>query len=443
MAKNIVQKVPFEFELGLYDIFTKDNIHYYQKYKEVDKKGRYIYWDKLQYHARINDDDPLKAWYSIKLHRLSNRKMLKLFSKDNKPFSYAVYDALDAKLYKIAQFAKDGIVPSNSIGENYILSSLMIEEAINSSILEGAATTRKVAKDMIISQRKPKTPDERMIANNYLLLKEIKKQKSNDLSVDMILHFHEIATNGLDENGVVPGQTRLDDEIFISDIDGNNIYQPPKYQEIIPRLKQLCEFANTNHTQEEFINPIIKAIILHYSIGYIHPFSDGNGRSARALFYWYMLKSGYDYFEYISISKLLKQAPKKYAKSYLYTQYDDNDLNYFIYYQTDIIIRAIDELKTFLDIKTKEFEEINYLLKDSSIASSLNFVQKDIIKKAIKTPGRVFSAKELCSDYDISANSARKYLNELTNYKLLLATKESKQVTYIAPNNVLEILKTL
>ena len=441
MAKNTIEKVPFEFKLGLYEIFKDSHVRYYHKYKEVDSKGKYIYWDKVKYHAKRDNDDPLIAWYSVKLHRVSGSKAVALHTKDKELFKYSVHDSLQANLYKISEFSRDGLMPTNSIGNNYLFSSLVIEEAINSSQLEGASTTRRIAKEMIVSEREPKSPDERMIVNNYFLMKEVKKVKTERLTVDMILGFHEIATQGLNENGVIAGQTRTDNEIFIGDNDGNNIYQPPRYEEIISRLEQLCDFANEDHAETNFINPINKAIILHFMIGYIHPFSDGNGRTARALFYWFMLKSGYDYFEYISISKLLKEAPVKYSKSYLYTEYDDNDLNYFIYYQVDVILRAIDDLRIFLEKKIQEFEELTYMLKDSSLAGKLNFIQKDIIKKAIKNPGRIFTANEVSVDYDISANTARKYLNELVKHKILIGAKDGRLVTYIAPDNLHEILK--
>ena len=57
-----------------------------------------------------------------------------------------------------------------------------------------------------------------------------------------------------------------------------------------------------------------------------------------------MLKSGYWLFEYISISRLLKNAPAKYTRAYLYVENDDLDLTYFLYHQAEIIKRAIGEL---------------------------------------------------------------------------------------------------
>jgi Fic family protein len=154
------------------------------------------------------------------------------------------------------------------------------------------------------------------------------------------------------------------------------------------RLQAVCDFANTQHLGEEeiFIHPIIKAIMLHFMIGYEHPFCGGNGRSARAIFYWFMLKSGFDYFEYISIGKLLKEAPKHYGMSFYCSEIDDNDMTYFIDHQLDIILRAIDELLTYLEQKSRDFEEINTLPSSSRIGVALNFIQKDIIKKAIKKP---------------------------------------------------------
>ena len=66
-------------------------------------------------------------------------------------------------------------------------------------------------------------------------------------------------------------------------------------------------------------------------MGYEHPFRDGNGRVARALFYWFMLKSEYTLFKFVSISKLLKEKPKEYGMSYMYTEKDSNDLMFSEY----------------------------------------------------------------------------------------------------------------
>ncbi|CAA6826216.1 MAG: MloA [uncultured Sulfurovum sp.] len=442
MAKEIIEKAPFNFNFSLYD-FQK-NLHYIQRYKAEDNKGRYLYWDKFRWRVDKNDD-PLIAWWATKLSRLSLYKIISYQDKHHKDFMFCTPDTLQAKLHKITQFSAEGLAPVNSVKRNYLIASLVIEEAISSSQLEGASTTRRVAKEMLVSSRTPKTEDEKMILNNYLLMREVKEVKDEELSIDMILEFHKIATKGTIQNGVIPGELRQDNEIVITDgVDGNIVHQPPCHTEVENRLRDVCDFANTNHSGEDgtmFIHPILKGIILHFMIGYEHPFADGNGRTARAIFYWFMLKNKYDYFEYISISKLLKEAPVKYGKSYLYTEIDENDLTYFIYYQVDIILRAIDELLKYLQEKSKEFEEMTTLLEGSMLGEQLNFIQKDIVKKAIKHPGRVFTANELAVDYAISANTARKYLNIMNEEKILKSYKEGRTTAYIAPANLYEILK--
>ena len=96
------------------------------------------------------------------------------------------------------------------------------------------------------------------------------------------------------------------------------------------------------------------AIILHFWLAYDHPFVDGNGRTARALFYWGMLHSGYWLFEFISISSILTKSPVTYGLSFLYSETDENDLTYFIVAQTKVIRRAIEELHTYISRKTGE-----------------------------------------------------------------------------------------
>ncbi|WP_246072423.1 Fic family protein [Catenovulum sediminis] len=222
-------------------------------------------------------------------------------------------------------------------------------------------------------------------------------------------------------------------------------HQPPNFNLIEQRLMSLCEFANQDHSGQggcDFVHPLIKAIVLHFMVGFEHPFRDGNGRTARALFYWFMLKSDYRLFKYISISKLLKEKPKDYGLSYIYTEKDDNDLTYFIYYQLDTISKAFEELKSYLDHKVHEFKKISESLEKTAWGSKLNFIQKDLIKKAVKEPGRVFTIREVSKSYSITDNTSRAYLNKLTEFKLFLSTKDGRKIIYIAPSDLLKKLNS-
>jgi len=133
------------------------------------------------------------------------------------------------------------------------------------------------------------------------------------------------------------------------------ILAPPHTYKTCPvRLNDTCKFANAKTLNGQFLHPIIKAIVLHFWLAYDHPFEDGNGRTARALFYWSMLSSGYWLFEYVSISTILKTAYAQYAGSYLYTESDENDATYFIVCQLEVMVRAIDKFEKYIATKVHQ-----------------------------------------------------------------------------------------
>ena len=447
MSKSRIEKSPITFSpdnLAVVLHMMQDEAYLMEYFRETDGKGRYLYWDQFKWRVS-KKHDVKKAWLVTKWCRFTKRKLISLYDKNREDFHYCIPDSLQAKFYKIAKLSGESMNSSSSVKQKFLISSLMMEEAISSAQLEGASTTRRVAKKMLVEERKPRSEDEQMILNNYLLMREVKSLLDVPLSIDMIRHFHKIATHGTTENSVIPGVFREDNEIVISDgINGEVLHQPPHYEEIEKRLQALCTFANTIHSGENgnvFIDPIGKAIILHFMIGYEHPFADGNGRTARAIFYWFMLQNGFSFFEYLSISKLLKVAPVQYGMAYLYTEIDENDLTYFLYYQADIILRAMDELFAYLDEKSQEFEDVVDLLENSKLANDLNFIQKNIVKKAMKNPGRIFTVKEISNAYEVSENTARKYLKLLSTHKILAPLKEGRLVKYIALAEIKEVLE--
>jgi Fic family protein len=437
MAKPRVENAP-QFSLTAADLTVISK--HLEAYDVTDSKGRYLHWDKLKW--RVPQAQAKEIWFAVKFKRMLQMSQLSLLDPAGEAFNYCIPQSMEAKLHQVIKIAGGsvGVVAgspaSRQVQSRFLVSSLIMEEAISSAQLEGAATTREVAKKMLEEERAPINEDERMILNNYFLLKLAEKNCKEALTVDLILEFHRVATQGTTENNVIPGAFRASDDIFVDAGNGEVAYQPPAFALIPERLQHLCDFANEEHSGvggKGFIAPAVKAIVLHFMIGYEHPFRDGNGRTGRALFYWYMLKHEYDLFKYVSISKLLKDSAKEYGLSYLYTETDQNDLTYFIDFQLDIIIKSFDELQKYLAEKTREFEVVVGLLENSKYSHLLGFVQKDIIKKATKSPGRYFSVKEVVSDYAISDNTARKYLNELATYKLLMPSKDGRLIYYIAP----------
>ena len=156
-----------------------------------------------------------------------------------------------------------------------------------------------------------------------------------------------------------------------------------------------------------------------------------------------MLNSGYWLFEYVSISKLIQEKRSEYDAAYIYTESDEFDLTYFIYHQVDIVKKAVNALLEHIESKRKAYYEFARWVEKSPLSKNLKRGQIELLKEAVKSPGKVFTAKQLASDFDVTENTARGYLNDLVNLDLLMASKEKKgkMILYFSPQGLTEKLK--
>jgi Fic family protein len=298
------------------------------------------------------------------------------------------------------------LIPSENKNA-YLVSSIM-EEAIASSQMEGAATTRKVAKDMLRKNEKPKNKGQQMILNNYLTINHIKEISQTDFSIQQLLEIHRSMTENTLDDEADAGKIREHDNILVMDgSTGDIAHTPPHYEELEALLFDMEEFFNKNG--KTFIHPIVKGIIVHFMLAYFHPFADGNGRTSRSLFYWYMLKNGYWLVEYMSISRIIYKTKKMYEKSFLYTEYDDNDLTYFILYNLRTMKKSFEELKLYLKRKT---EENNSILLLANI-KGVNHRQAQILQIVHEKANACLSVKEVENRFAVSNFTARTDLEGL------------------------------
>ena len=350
-------------------------------------EGKYLHWDKLVYYSPPEGFSHEEWWLALQMKRRNSFKQIPLSDKKKEPFNHLVIDPIPERLHKIDQGAGGFIQMSEQITnpdtrDQYYVSSL-IQEAITSSQLEGAATTRKVAKEMIQTGRQPRDRSEQMILNNFLTMQRISKIKDKSLSKQLIFEIHELVSNKTLDHSSAAGRFRNPHErIVIGDMYNEVFHDPPPAEELEERMTAMCDFAN-GKTPDYFIHPVIRSIILHFWLAYDHPFVDGNGRTARALFYWSMLHNGFWLFEFISISQIILKAPAKYGRAFLYTETDNNDLTYFILYHLEVIERAIKELHGYIKRKTKMLQEIEVQLQG---IMTLNHRQRALISHALRHP---------------------------------------------------------
>jgi Fic family protein len=415
---------------------------------EVDEQGRYLHWDKLRHLPPPDGLTSEQWWLGTKLARHKNLKPLPLLDQSGTAFQYSLPAMVLKELHWLDRNASGSIQAEKVIADpqtrdTYLIRSL-IEEAISSSQLEGASTTQNVAKEMIRQAREPRDRSERMILNNYQAMRRIREFRDEPLTPSLVFELQRILTDGTLDSDDQAGRLRRADEPIqvVDNVSHVVLHVPPPAEQLPARLQALCDFANADATREEypntFLHPVVKAIVLHFMLAYDHPFCDGNGRTARALFYWSMAREGYWLAEFISISTIIKGSPAQYGKAYLHTETDDNDLTYFLIHQLEVIHKAVTALHAFLRRKMQEINDAEQMLtRNARLKGRLNFRQLALLRHALKHPRFAYVIDEHQNSHGISYDVARKDLLFMADeLKLLTKTKEGKRYLFVVPADI-------
>lgn len=403
----------------------------------ADLNARYRPWRKVGPIARQRGLDPRLVWFALKLRRIAAQE-LPLAQANGRQFKWTPGNHLLEPLHRIDRAVGGGSPAVLSPGEGLLGDEVhrsrlrirtLMDEATESSLIEGAATTRTEAVEMLRQDRAPKTTGERMVLNNYLAMQQIKRWIGRPLTPAMLIELQAILTAGTLENPDESGRfRRLGERVrVVNPLTHEEIFIPPPADALESRVEALCRFANAEHVGESFIHPIVKASILHFMIGYEHPFPDGNGRTARAVFYWYALRNSYTIFEFMPISELIRAGYAKYPQAYIDSELDDGDLTYFILYKLGIIERSID---AFIDRLKREEEKLRDAQRLLKLSKDLNLRQRLLLQHALRHPATVYTVKSHATSNGIVPATARADLDDLVRRRLMTTSKRGREVLY-------------
>lgn len=160
--------------------------------------GAYDHWEKVRFQPPLDPLTPAEMWVGIKFQRMSGRRPLPFADKQDVEFFFTQIGNSQRALHEIDSNARGLIgmpgAAANPENRDVYLQKSLIEEPFSSSVLEGAATTREVARKMIEEGRKPKTVSERMVLNNYQAMSFIREHRKEPLTPARILELHRILT---------------------------------------------------------------------------------------------------------------------------------------------------------------------------------------------------------------------------------------------------------
>ncbi|QQR83578.1 Fic family protein [Candidatus Peregrinibacteria bacterium] len=419
-----------------------DVLHFLDKFSNSD----YCYWDTFRFKEPFPKSlNKEAAWGAVKLFRDIGKNKTIIQDEKKGVFTWRKLDYFDAFFHEIDMstggelFMFKGAM--KQANKHKMMTRGIMEEAIASSQLEGAVTTRKAAKRMLREGAKPQNESEQMILNNYESMRAVEDQyKHRGMSMDLLLELHNMITkNTYDADGKSPILRGENDTVYVSDKSTGAVYHEGPPAPFVKReLNKLIQFANNEIENERFIHPIIKAIMLHFWVGYLHPFTDGNGRLARLIFYWYLIKEGYWAFTYLPISKVIKRSKKQYTMAYVYSEQDGRDLTYFIDYNIRKIQLAVQEFKNYA---AKIGDENMSMKKRGEIEFDLNQRQIHLLQYFNGNPDERTSLKTHMNVNQVSKITALNDLKGLVAKGFLKRIKRGRSVYYYADDKISILFK--
>ena len=417
----------------------------------VDVKGRYLHWTDLRHRTPPAGLSVSDWWAGTRTARSRAGVLLPLSATGGEPFWFCQHNAMSSRLHwadvnAAGSMTGEPYLADATTRRRYLFRSL-VDEAISSSQLEGASTTTAEARRMIASGRSPRDHGERMIVNNFHAMEYVREARGEAMTFERLLELHRVLTaDTLDDPATAGRLRRPSDPVVVTDNRTRTVvHVPPAADELPERLDELLRFANGDTSGAvAFVHPLVKAVALHFMIGWLHPFVDGNGRTARALFYWSMAGSGYWLVEYLSISAALRRAPITYMHAYLRTETDGNDLTYFIDHQLDVLGASIRRLHDFLERKTGETRATLALLDGGELGARLNLRQKLLLRHAIDHPAETYTIDAHMARHGVTHQTARKDLLVLSDeFDLLVRSKEGRRFAFRAPADLGERIDAL
>ena len=376
---------------------------------------RYLTREEIAYRLPVSV--PItQFWPQIDQVRRDASVELPLKTQTGEYFRFVVNSTIEAQCDSVAAMARRSylldVLPQG------IMEEATIDEAVWSSVIEGAFASRAEAAKIIRQDQQPNNKSEQMIKNNYQAMLYVLEHIDEPITAQTLIDIAGIVTKNASDETVNGFRTV---PVYVTGREGV-VYTPPAAEQVPGMVDDLLKFIGTSE-----LHPLFKACIAHFYFVYVHPFTDGNGRTARALSYMMLLQTGYDFFRYFSVSGLIAEERNSYYKSMRNVEVSGNDMTYFIDYYSAMLSRSVNRMEKHLfrhilaDRTVKTLESGKQLndrqLKGARwlLESDSDSVTVDIWKKKYKT----------------ATETARQDLMQLCEAGILERTMDGRKAVFI------------
>lgn len=355
-------------------------------------------------------------WPELEKERRKHRQELPLLSQDGKSFWFVLTGSIEKQCDAIAELVRRDIAFTGPEFDA-LFQDAVVDEAVYSSVIEGAFTSRDQAADFIRQNKQPRNKSEQMVKNSYDALTYVLEHLKDEISEETILQIAKIVTRSAAEVQITGYR---EGAIYVTGREGV-VYTPPQADAVPEMMLSLVEFI-----QKSELHPLLKACIAHFYFVYVHPFGDGNGRTARALSYMMLLQAGYDFFRYFSISGIVAEERGKYYHSMRNVEDSDGDMTYFIDAYSGMLARTVEQMEHHLKYHVLAGQKLKKLEQNST----LNERQLKGAKWLLESSGSSVTVEIWRKKYKVVTETARRDLLALCDAGLLIRELDGRKAVF-------------
>lgn len=271
-------------------------------------------------------------------------------------------DAVRLKEEWFADMQKNALILESHHSTHIEGTALSLEQAIN--ILEGEKV-KGVSRD-----------DEKEILNYKKAMEFISKYLGKDepVSENLIRNLHKITVKGVRGGKADPGNYRRIQNYVVNSLTREVIYKPPDPLQVPQLMREFVVWMN----KPGVISPVLIAGISQFQFVHIHPFIDGNGRTARLLSTLILYKTGYDFKRLFTISEYYDKNRPGYYKAIQSVRNNKMDMTAWLEYFVIGLHSQMAEIRSKGEILIKQDSQLQKIKK-----IGLNIRQEKAVKYLI------------------------------------------------------------
>lgn len=294
----------------------------------------------------------------------------------------------------------------------------LIRSAHASTAIEGNKLTLEEVSQLAQGRKVTATRKEKQEVVNYLnVLTNIEKYHENGkITEKLLLKLHKDVTHEALENSQHEGTYRKVQVYVGNKITGEVVFMPPKVEDVQALVQNLLEWIN----QEKELNPVLLAGLAHYEFVRIHPFVDGNGRTARALATLILYTRDFDIKRFFALDDYYDSDRNAYYAALKTVDKNIVDTTKWAEYFTDGVLISLTRVKDKI---------LSFSIKRTGPQIALTEKQMKIMEKVVAN-GRITSG-EIQEMFKISRQAVHKELKKMVDLGVIEPKGEGKSIYYI------------